>query len=450
MSDGDDRQPSGWTCAALGDVAAIIRGITFPASEKRSTDGRGLVACLRTSNVQQELDWDDMLFVDERFVRREDQWLHEGDTLISMANSSELVGKVAYAGTVPERTTFGGFLAAIRPRGIDAKFLFHLLRSHRVQEAIRRTASRTVNIANISLKGIAPIRLPIPPLAEQRRIVAKLDELLARGCAAREALDAVPALLERHRESILAAAFREVLSGPYPSRQLAALVPSGRTITYGVVQTGAPTPGGVPTVRCGDIKRFSVAVGELKLVAPEIEAQYPRTRLQGGEVLIAIRGSVGETAVAPPSLSGANVSREVAVVPLAADADPNYVMYLLASPAIRAAINGQVKGVAQAGINIADLRRIEVPLPDLGRQRILVASIQRALDAVERLRAHVVGARERIDMLESAALTKAFRGELVNQDPSEEPASALLARLKAKGAECATRQSSRRPHQRAS
>lgn len=171
--------PEEWAFERLGKVCEIVRGVTFPSSKKQTNRASGVVACLRTSNVQAEIDWDDLIFIDPKFVGREDQWVQKGDTMISMANSYELVGKVALVRDVKERATFGGFIAAVRPHVLEPDYLYLVLRSPYMQARMRVTASQTTNIANISLGGMRPIPTPIPPKEEQSRIVAKVDELMA-------------------------------------------------------------------------------------------------------------------------------------------------------------------------------------------------------------------------------------------------------------------------------
>lgn len=171
--------PQGWAFERLGNVCEIVRGITFPATKKQTIQSSGAVACLRTSNVQSEIDWGDLIYVDKEFIGRSDQWVQKGDTMISMANSYELVGKVALVREVKQPATFGGFIAAIRPHVLEPEYLYLVLRSPYMQAKMRATASQTTNIANISLGGMRPIPTPIPPKEEQSRIVAKVDELMA-------------------------------------------------------------------------------------------------------------------------------------------------------------------------------------------------------------------------------------------------------------------------------
>jgi type I restriction enzyme S subunit len=97
-----------------------------------------------------------------------------------MANSRELVGKVALVGAeIHQKTSFGGFLGVLRPFLIEPRFIMALLRTPHTREALIDSASQTTNIANISLAKLRPLFFAIPPLAEQHRIVAKVDELMA-------------------------------------------------------------------------------------------------------------------------------------------------------------------------------------------------------------------------------------------------------------------------------
>ncbi|ENJ5959802.1 restriction endonuclease subunit S [Vibrio parahaemolyticus] len=170
--------PKEWCFERLGNVCNVIRGITFPASQKQLLDSADNIACLRTANIQSEVDWSDLIYVDPSFVKREDQWVKQGDTLISMANSYELVGKVSLVRDVKTKSSFGGFISVARPFLIEPEFLFILLRSSYMQNAMRSTASQTTNIANISLKGVLPIPIPIPPTSIQKLIIEKVTELM--------------------------------------------------------------------------------------------------------------------------------------------------------------------------------------------------------------------------------------------------------------------------------
>ena len=352
----------------------------------------------------------------------------------------------------------------------DKKYLFYALRWARPELVKLGQGASQQNISQTILKSF---KVPLSPRAEQTRIAAKLDELLAQVDTLKARIDGIPALLKRFRQSALAAAVsgrlteewreqntccdevafnskarslgkdelasaEELLAEPLPSfwkkYALDQLVNPERGIPYGIVQTGSAVEKGIPTVRCGDVRKLYIDTSSLKLVSAEIEQDYKRTRLKGGEVLLAIRGSVGNVGVAPEGLRGCNISREVAMIPTLPSVLPFYLACLLQSPLGQRLLVGKVRGVAQKGINLADVRRLPVALPPYEEQTEIVRRVERLFAFADQLEARVEAAQARIDRLTQSILAKAFRGELVPQDPNDEPASVLLERIKAQRA----------------
>lgn len=157
----------------------------------------------------------------------------DGDIIISMSNSAELVGKVAKAKSQHVGYAYGAFLSTIRSPIFDPDFLYYLLRSEAVQLELRQSSSQTVNIANISLSGMSSIRLPLPPLAEQRRIASKLAAVLAQTKKAREELTRIPRLAERCKQAILSRLMSVDEHGrPWPLVRLEELITDGPTNGY--------------------------------------------------------------------------------------------------------------------------------------------------------------------------------------------------------------------------
>ncbi|MFN8993494.1 MAG: restriction endonuclease subunit S, partial [Pseudomonadota bacterium] len=191
----------------LGEIAEIVRGISFPKEAKSLEPRSGDVACLRTTNVQRVVEWDDLWFVPSEHVKRTEQFVQPGDILISTANSYELVGKVALVSAVPRQATLGAFISLIRARpGVDPRFLYHQLAWGRTQSRIRETASTTTNISNVSTKKLAALQLDVPPLYDQRRIVAELEKQFSRIDEAVVNLKRVKANLKRYKAAVLKAA----------------------------------------------------------------------------------------------------------------------------------------------------------------------------------------------------------------------------------------------------
>lgn len=106
----------------------------------------------------------------------------------------------------------------------------------------------------------------------------------------------------------------------WPSTELDALTEDDRSITYGVVKPGEEVEGGVTFVRGGDLCQGlcqgRIARGELRTISPQLSQVYKRTILRGGELLISLVGNSGEVAIAPSSLQGANIARQVGLIAL--------------------------------------------------------------------------------------------------------------------------------------
>jgi type I restriction enzyme S subunit len=206
MSEGNGL-PKGWAEASIDDISDVVRGISFPTNAKHLTPQKGDIACLRTANVQAEVEWDDLWYVSETYVGRDEQFVQEDDILISTANSYELVGKVARVRTVPMRSSLGAFIALMRCRkAVTPAFLHHQMCSLEVSARLRSMASTTTNISNISTGKLRELVLRIAPLPEQHRIVEKIEELFSDLDAGVASLERAKANLKRYRASVLKSA----------------------------------------------------------------------------------------------------------------------------------------------------------------------------------------------------------------------------------------------------
>jgi type I restriction enzyme S subunit len=165
----------------------------------------------------------------------------------------------------------------------------------------------------------------------------------------------------------------------WPTERLEGLLLSKRDLTYGIVQPGNATNDGVPIVRVRDVRNGVVSTIDPLRVAPSVEAAYERSRLVGGELLVTLVGTVGETAVAGPELAGWNVARAVAVARVRPDVGAQWVAWAMKLSASTGLIAERVNTTVQATLNLADLRDVPVPLPPAADR----AGIARVLGALE-------------------------------------------------------------------
>lgn len=481
--------PQGWEKTSLGDVTNVIRGITFPATAKEYQKSDDNVCCLRTSNIQREINWEDIYFVSRDFVKRNEQLVKAGDILMSMANSYELVGKVAVVRNLPFTTAYGAFLAAIRPTSvINGQYLFHLLRTDFVQGELRKGSSQTTNIANISASSLVEVEIPLAPLAEQKRIADKLDILLARVDATRVRLDRIPELLRRFRQSVLAAATSGQLTEDWRQEQQAkASAQSVAPIHHGS-DSDLPPPKGqvepphldamdssskyveinefyrVPAaweivtmdslsdlitsgsrgwadyysksgaifIRAQNINSDKLNLDDVAYVKLPEKAEGKRATAELDDLLVTITGAnVGKSARVDVALNEAYVSQHVALIKLKNKRSAKYVeLFLWAESSGRGQLNVAAYGGGKPGLSLSNVRTLVIGIPSVNEQNEIVRRVESLFALVDKIEARYTSARASVDRLTPSVLAKAFRGELVPQSPDDESADIFLRRIK--------------------
>jgi len=187
------------------------------------------------------------------------------------------------------------------------------------------------------------------------------------------------------------------------------LVDKKREISYGVIKLGIePKTGGVPTLRCSDVKPGFIDLSAVRKVSEDIEAEYARTRLNGGEILINIRGTLGGVAQVPENLCGFNVAREVAVIPIAKDISADFIVYLMLSQYFWKSIQENLRGIAYKGLNLGILREFQVPLPPRAEQHRIVATVDELIALCNRLEARLTDTAATRSLLLDAILAQAL------------------------------------------
>lgn len=201
-------------------------------------------------------------------------------------------------------------------------------------------------------------------------------------------------------------------------------------MVYGIILPGEHVPNGIPYVRPVDIAADgSVDVSALKRTTPEIAGQYERASLKAGDIILSIVGTIGKVAVASAELEGANITQSSIRIRPGGATSTEFLKWVLQAPCLVQQYNEFRFGNAVQRLNVDHVRQLIVPLPPQEEQAELCARIR---DAMLRMANIDINAeRGRLAQLDAAILAKAFRGELVPQDPNDEPASVLLERIRA-------------------
>ena len=318
----------------------------------------------------------------------------------------------------------------IRPRSseIDRRFLEQYLRSGAgISDAI--TGSAQPQITRASLE---PVPLPLAPLPEQRRIVAKVDGLTARTARARKELNRIPTLIARYKQRLLALAFS---GGKIVARTTL------DDITERVTKGESPgwqgfeyQEGGILFLRSQNVGWGKLLLNDQVFLDPTFNLKREKSMIQFGDVMLNIVGaSIGRTAVATEEVAGSNCNQAVAIIRLRDRdvTDQKYVCWWLQSPEAQNLIVEGAVDVARANFSLANIRAMNLPWPNKSVRTEIVRRIESAFGWLDRMAADHAAASKLVPRLDAAILAKAFRGELVPQDPNDEPAGVLLERINA-------------------
>ncbi|WP_296509375.1 restriction endonuclease subunit S [Rhodoferax sp.] len=446
------------TTAQLGEIASIVRGIAFPKEDKRAEPLPGHVACLRTTNVQRSVEWEDLWFVPEKHVKREEQIVRPGDILISTANSYELVGKVAPVMGMPHKATLGAFISLIRPNErVEPKFLYHQLAWGKTQSRIRETASTTTNISNVSTKKLLTLDLFTPPLDEQREIVAELEKQFSRLDEAVANLQRVKANLKRYKASVLKAA----VEGRLVETEATQAHREGRTFETGEqllqrileerrakwagkgkYKEPAPLAAGLQDLPEGwtwaAVEMVCDAIVDCPHSTAKFQAQgYPcvdttwmtteglaperarfvddatykdrisRLAPKTGDIVFAREGTIG-TAVLIPERMTPCLGQRVMLLRTSPEYSNGLLVHVLHSEVVKTQYRAQALGSTVAHINVGDVKRFAVPVPPVSEQVRILAEVDRHLSIVREVEAEVDTNLKRAQALRQATLAKSF------------------------------------------
>jgi type I restriction enzyme S subunit len=329
---------------------------------------------------------------------------------------SEIWGKKGAIGIVPPEgegalCTSHFFLFDICQEKIDTKYLQAIFTANYLQEQLDNEAKGTTGYAAVRPKHLLSATIPLPPLEEQQRIVARIEELAAKIEEARglqkEAVEEAESLLE----SAINLTFERMNSVERkPLVSLTSKIGSGSTPAGG---RSAYPSSGIPFIRSLNVRMRQFTWEGIAFIDQATHESMRGTQVKPNDVLLNITGaSIGRVACAPSDLIEANVNQHVAIIRPLELLDARYLVYWLSQPNVQDFINNEQKGATRQGFTKAQIEAFNIPLPPQPEQQRIVAyldDLQAKVDMLKRKQAEVSA---QLDAMLPSILDKAFKGEL--------------------------------------
>jgi len=291
-------------------------------------------------------------------------------------------------------------------------FLGWLSKTQSFVDFCRVASEGTTNRVRLQVNRFLATEIPLPPLAEQRRIVARIEALAARVEAARELRTKAQEEVNRVMESNLGDIF-ENLSQEFGTLEIQkfAGVKGGKRLPRGERLIGTPTP--FVYIRVSDMENFSVNMANLMYVPDHIHPAIAQYTISSRNVYVTIAGTIGQPGLLPDALDGANLTENAAKLVFDnMKYDKRFVTYALRSPQVQEQFRQRQTKSAQPKLALRTIRTTRVAIPPLSEQHRIVARLDALQAKIAAVQQHQAATQVRLEALLPSILDRAFKGEL--------------------------------------
>ena len=420
--------PKNWVLTDVKSLSELIRGVSYGKSDAFQYEFKDSCLILRGGNIQDGkiVEGKDNVYINKELVKAE-QLLRAGDVVIVGSTGSEkLIGKAASNLKDEEEVSFGAFMMTIRANQLINKWYFcYFFQTDYYREAIRNLAGG-VNINNIRKEYIENLEFPLPPLAEQNRIVAKLDSLFVQLETIKTSLEKVPLLLKDFRQQVLMQAVTGKLTDEWRKENKSKEWKSttvGKFMREIKVKINPTITAEAQYIGLEHIQKD----GGIIAVGISTDLKSNKTVFKKGDVIYGkLRPYLNKHDVA--NFDGI-CSTDILVYRNDDINSSKFFNYFLGNPSTIEILNSQAKGINLPRVSATIVNNLDIKIPTPEEQQEIVSRVESLFAKADAIEQQYKLLKEKIDTLPQALLHKAFKGELVPQLASDGDAKELLAAI---------------------
>ncbi|WP_022979673.1 restriction endonuclease subunit S [Ideonella sp. B508-1] len=350
--------------------------------------------------------------------------------IVSRMNTPDLVGAAGLTRADHPTLFLPDRLWQVFPKGIRADFLYFWTRtaSYRAQVEMA-CAGTSSSMQNLGQDDFRSFMFVSPPPDEQAGIAHFLDRETAKIDALVTEQEQLITLLKEKRQAVISHAVTKGLGPSVPMKdsgvewlgevpahwqvnRLQRVVKPGTSVTYGIVQAGPDVEDGVPYIRTSDMSGDELPLDGYPKTSPEIDASYARSRVSVGDLVIAIRATVGKCLPVPKQLDGANLTQGTARIAPGPDTDPGYLLAFLTGNGAQTYFDRMAKGATFREITLEVLRKAPVLIPPLEEQDEIARWVTRRSDQFLALIREAKQAQNLLLERRSALISAAVTGQI--------------------------------------
>lgn len=325
----------------------------------------------------------------------------EDNLLLFASTGTGTVGRMAIVAKYESDWAISETLYAIKTSNvISPQFLMYSLYSDIAKKQYEPKISKG-SVPHLKIADLLKVKIPVPALYEQRRIVEQLDTFTSSIENLKEQIAQRRKQYEYYRDQLLDLEGKEGVE----MKTLGEVVSKECSLSYGIVQPGDDVPNGIPVVRPIDLVSMFVEKEGLKKTTKEISDSYKRTILKGNEILFCVRGTTGVMSLASEMLKDCNVTRGIVPITIDDKITKMFVYYQLKGLRLQKTIAEKTNGTALRQINVKDLRLLSLMLPPLSEQQRIVSILDTFEASIANLEAQLSQREKQYEYYRNKLLT---------------------------------------------